>query len=82
VLSDGELPRSRGSQLEGEIILDLVADGIDSEHSRIDGLGVTWVMLPTTPSTTWPLQILTTWPALAALARSVAWQWDELPSVR
>lgn len=33
---------------EGEIILDFMADDIDSEYVRIDGLGVTWVMLPTT----------------------------------
>jgi predicted enzyme related to lactoylglutathione lyase len=31
-----------------EIILDLIADDIDAEHARIDALGVSWVMPPTT----------------------------------
>ena len=33
---------------EGEIILDFTVDDIDVEYSRIDALGATWVMRPTT----------------------------------
>jgi predicted enzyme related to lactoylglutathione lyase len=33
---------------EGEIILDFTADDVDAEYLRIDALGVTWVMRPTT----------------------------------
>jgi predicted enzyme related to lactoylglutathione lyase len=33
---------------EGEIILDLIADDVDDEYCRIDALGATWVMRPTT----------------------------------
>ncbi|OMC49822.1 VOC family protein [Mycobacterium sp. IS-1264] len=32
---------------EGEIILDFTADDVDAEYSRIDALGVSWVMPPT-----------------------------------
>jgi len=32
---------------EGEIILDFTADDVDAEYSRIETLGVSWVMLPT-----------------------------------
>jgi uncharacterized glyoxalase superfamily protein PhnB len=32
----------------GEIILDFTANDVDAEHLRIDALGVTWVMRPTT----------------------------------
>jgi predicted enzyme related to lactoylglutathione lyase len=32
----------------GEIILDFTADDVDAEYRRIDSLGVTWVMPPTT----------------------------------
>jgi predicted enzyme related to lactoylglutathione lyase len=32
---------------EGEIILDFTADDVDAEYSRIDALGVGWVMRPT-----------------------------------
>jgi len=33
---------------QGEIILDFIADDVDVEHRRIDALGVSWVMPPTT----------------------------------
>jgi predicted enzyme related to lactoylglutathione lyase len=33
---------------EGEIILDFTADDVDVEYARIDALGVSWVMPPTT----------------------------------
>ena len=33
---------------EGEIILDFTAADVDAEYSRIDALGATWVMPPTT----------------------------------
>lgn len=33
---------------EGEIILDFTADDVDAEYPRIDALGATWVMRPTT----------------------------------
>jgi uncharacterized glyoxalase superfamily protein PhnB len=33
---------------EGEIILDFTADDVDIEYLRIDALGATWVMRPTT----------------------------------
>lgn len=33
---------------EGEMILDFTADDVDAEHSRIETLGATWVMRPTT----------------------------------
>jgi predicted enzyme related to lactoylglutathione lyase len=33
---------------EGEIILDFTTDDVDAEFFRIDALGVTWVMRPTT----------------------------------
>ncbi|HWF28631.1 MAG TPA: VOC family protein [Mycobacterium sp.] len=33
---------------EGEIILDFTADDVDAEYSRIEALGVSWVMRPTT----------------------------------
>ena len=32
---------------DGEIILDFTADDVDAEFSRIDALGVSWVMEPT-----------------------------------
>jgi predicted enzyme related to lactoylglutathione lyase len=32
---------------EGEIILDFTTDDVDAEYSRVDTLGVTWVMRPT-----------------------------------
>lgn len=32
---------------EGEVILDFTADDVDAEYSRIDALGVSWVMRPT-----------------------------------
>lgn len=32
----------------GEVILDFTADDVDAEYSRIDALGATWVMRPTT----------------------------------
>jgi predicted enzyme related to lactoylglutathione lyase len=33
---------------EKETILDFIADDVDAERSRIDALGVSWVMAPTT----------------------------------
>lgn len=33
---------------DGETILDFTADDVDVEYSRIDTIGVTWVMEPTT----------------------------------
>jgi predicted enzyme related to lactoylglutathione lyase len=33
---------------EGETILELIADDVDVEYPRIDALGVSWVMPPTT----------------------------------
>jgi catechol 2,3-dioxygenase-like lactoylglutathione lyase family enzyme len=33
---------------EGEIILDFTADDVDAECLRVDAIGVTWVMRPTT----------------------------------
>ena len=33
---------------QGEIILDFTADDVDAEYLRIDNLGATWVMRPTT----------------------------------
>ncbi len=32
----------------GEVILDFTADDVDAEYLRIDALGATWVMRPTT----------------------------------
>jgi predicted enzyme related to lactoylglutathione lyase len=32
---------------EGEIILDFTADDVDAEYSRIEALGVSWVLRPT-----------------------------------
>jgi predicted enzyme related to lactoylglutathione lyase len=40
--------RPEGQQPRGEIILDFVVDDVDAEYERIAGLGVAWVMLPTT----------------------------------
>jgi predicted enzyme related to lactoylglutathione lyase len=40
--------RLEGLQLQDEIILDFLAGDVDSEYERIAGLGVAWVMPPTT----------------------------------
>jgi hypothetical protein len=48
-LSTGDLAaRPEGQQLRDKIILDFLADDVDTEYERIAALGVAWTMLPTT----------------------------------